>query len=359
MKKILLGMSGGVDSSAAAVILKNAGYEVAGVTLRLYDNADLSDDHKGKTCCSLKDVEDARSAAYRAGIEHYVFNFGDDFRRDVMQSFCDSYMNGETPNPCIECNKHIKFGKMLRRAEELGFDGVATGHYARIEYSGEKGRWLLKRAADETKDQTYVLYGLTQDQLSKTVFPLGDMTKAQAREIAGNAGLINAKKPDSQDICFVPDGDYGKFIEHFTGKTFESGNFTDVNGNVVGTHKNQIFYTVGQRRGLGVTFGKPVFVCGKNAAENTVILGENKDLMKTEILVRDVNLISVPELNEPFRGTAKLRYSQKAASVTVYPDECGLRLVFDEPQRAPAAGQAAVIYDGDYVFGGGVIVSAK
>lgn len=356
MKRILLGMSGGVDSSAAALLLKNAGYDVTGVTLRLYDNADLGEEHTGKTCCSLKDVEDARSAAYKIGIDHLTFNFTEDFRSLVMKSFCDSYKDGKTPNPCIECNRHIKFGKMLRRAEELGFDGVATGHYARVERDEKSGRFLLRRAADISKDQTYVLYNLTQYQLERVIFPLGGLSKPQVREIAENAGLVNAKKPDSQDICFVPDRDYGGFIERFTGESFPEGDFLDVSGNVIGRHKNQIFYTIGQRRGLGVTFGKPVFVCGKNSADNTVILGESGDLMKREVIADNVNLISVERLTEPFRGTAKLRYSQKDSPVTVYPLEDGkIKLVFDEPQRAPAPGQAAVIYDGDFVFGGGEI----
>ena len=252
MKKILVGMSGGVDSSVAALLLKQRGYDVSGCTLKLFDGSD--DNILTRTCCSLSDVEDARSVCYKLGIEHHVFNFKDLFRTEVMDRFADGYINGETPNPCIFCNRYIKFDKMLERALVLGFDGIATGHYAKTEQDEKSGRTLLIRPADRRKDQTYVLYNMTQFQLERTVFPLWDRDKEQNRTLAEQHGLLNARKPDSQDICFVPDGDYAKFILEHTKKDFPEGDFIDTEGNVIGRHSGIIRYTIGQRKGLGVTF---------------------------------------------------------------------------------------------------------
>lgn len=354
MAKVLVGMSGGVDSSVAAKILMDKGYDVTGVTLKLYDNDDIVT-KETRTCCSLTDVEDARSVAYKLGFEHYVFNFKDKFKKDVMDKFSESYLNGETPNPCIECNRHIKFDKMLQRAEELGFDYIATGHYAHIVFNDKTGRYNMIRPKDRSKDQTYVLYALTQHQLEHTLFPLADYDKVTVRKIAEEAGLINSRKPDSQDICFVPDGDYASYIKKSTGATPQEGNFIDKNKNILGTHGGIINYTIGQRKGLGVTFGKPMFVVEKNVSDNTVTLGEQEELFKSTLYADDVNLISVEKLDGPMRVTAKTRYSQKETPATVVPFKNGIKVTFDEPQRAISAGQAVVLYDGEVVVGGGTI----
>ncbi len=350
MKKILVGMSGGVDSSAAALILRQQGYEVDGCTLKLFDKEESS-------CCSVSDVMDAKAVCRKLGIEHYVFNFKELFRERVMDSFAESYINGETPNPCINCNRYIKFDKMLARAKELGYDGIATGHYARTAYDEKSGRYLLKKAADERKDQTYVLYNMTQEQLSSTLFPLWDKDKTEIRSLAEEYGLVNAHKPDSQDICFVPDGDYAAFIEQHTGKTFPSGDFIGTDGLKMGTHSGYIHYTIGQRKGLGAAFGKPVFVCGKNPAANTVTLGDSSDLMSNVVEAEDINLISVPEIKEEMRISAKIRYNMQAVNgVLTSVGDSRIRVTFDAPVRAAAKGQALVIYDGDTVVGGGKIV---
>lgn len=350
MKKILVGMSGGVDSSAAALILRQQGYEVDGCTLKLFDKVESS-------CCSVSDVMDAKAVCRKLGIEHYVFNFKELFREKVMDSFAESYINGETPNPCINCNRYIKFDKMLARAKELGYDGIATGHYARTAYDEKSGRYLLKKSADERKDQTYVLYNMTQEQLSSTLFPLWDKDKAEIRSIAESCGLVNAHKPDSQDICFVPDCDYAAFIEQHTGKTFPSGDYIDTDGLKMGTHSGYIHYTIGQRKGLGAAFGKPVFVCGKDPATNTVTLGDSSDLMSTVVEAEDINLISVPEIKGEMPISAKIRYNMQAVSgVLTSVGDSRIRVKFDTPVRAAAKGQALVIYDGDTVVGGGKIV---
>ena len=356
MKKILVGMSGGVDSSAAALLLKQQGYDVSGCTLKLFDGYD-EEDSLTRTCCSLSDVEDAKSVCRKIGIEHFVFNFKDAFRTDVTDRFSDSYIRGETPNPCIFCNRYIKFDKMLRRALELGFDGIATGHYAKIDRDENSGRFLLIRPADRKKDQTYVLYAMTQYQLERTVFPLYGMDKTEIRALAEKNSLVNARKPDSQDICFVPDGDYAKFISEYTGMDFPEGDFLDTEGNIIGKHGGIHRYTIGQRKGLGVTFGKPVFVCDKNAENNTVTLGGSESLMKISVEADDVNLISVPDITEPMRITAKTRYNMADAPGTLERvGDSRIRVTFDSPQRAPAKGQALVIYDGDIVVGGGTII---
>lgn len=354
--KILIAMSGGVDSSVAAGLLCKDGNECIGATMKLYHNEDAGIP-RAHTCCSLDDVEDARSVCYKLGIPYYVFNFSDDFGEKIIDKFVRSYEAGLTPNPCIDCNRTMKFDKMLDFAREHGLDYVVTGHYARIEQDPATGRWLLKKALYTDKDQSYVLYVLTQDQLAHTKFPLGGMDKPSIRKIAEEQGFCNARKHDSQDICFVPDGDYVGFMERYTGKYYPDGDFLDVNGNVVGRHHGAVRYTCGQRKGLGLALGAPVYVCGKDMEKNTVSVGPEAALFSDTVIVDDMNWISIPELTEPIHIKAKIRYRHAEQPVTVSPMEDGrVKLVFDEPQRAAAIGQAAVLYDGDVVVGGGTIV---
>ena len=355
-KKALIAMSGGVDSSVAAHLTQKMGYECTGITMKLYDNGDIICDNE-KTCCSLDDIDDARSACRRIGIPHIVYNFKDSFKENVISRFIDAYENGATPNPCIDCNRFIKFRELVLRAEALNFDCVVTGHYARIEYDEDKGKYLLKKAVDLSKDQSYVLYSLTQEQLKRTLFPLGDMTKEQARTLAKELGLINAEKRDSQDICFVPDGDYAAFIRGYTGKDYPEGDFVDEDGNVLGTHKGIIGYTIGQRKGLGLALPAPMYVKEKDLKNNRVVLCDNESLFSKELTAKDINLISVDKITEPMRVCARVRYNQKEQPATVTQlDDDTIKVVFDEPQRAISKGQAVVLYDGDIVVGGGTIV---
>ena len=353
-KKALIAMSGGVDSSVAAYLMMKRGYDCTGVTLKLFDSGESAAE---KTCCSLDDTEDARSVCLKLGIPHYVYNFKDIFDEKVIGRFIDAYETGATPNPCIDCNRFIKFGKLFQRAEELGFDCVVTGHYASVEYSEKENRYLLKKAPDVTKDQSYVLYSLTQRQLAKTVFPLGEMTKGQVRALAEEMGFINARKHDSQDICFVPDGDYAGFIENYTGKSYPEGDFVDEYGKVLGKHRGIIRYTVGQRKGLGLALPQPMYVKEKNLKENKVVLCPNSELFSRELIADELNLIAFDKIEQPLRVSARVRYNQKEQPATVYQlDGSTIRVVFDEPQRAISKGQAVVLYDGDCVLGGGTII---
>lgn len=352
-KKVMIGMSGGVDSSVAAFLLQKESIEVIGATMKLYNNEDI-DFVSEKTCCSLDDVLDAKSVCARLGIRHYTLNMTDDFKKEVIERFISAYQNGFTPNPCIDCNRYMKFSKMLHKAQELDIDYVATGHYARIEKQGD--RYILKKAVDLSKDQSYVLYSLTQEQLKVTKFPLGNYTKQQVREIAEENGFVNARKHESQDICFVPDGDYSKFIEYYTGKTYPCGDFVDMNGKRLGEHKGIIRYTIGQRRGLGLALPASMYVVEKDVDNNKVILGFNDDLFKKEVNVKNISFTACDGLDKPERLCAKIRYNQKEQPATVtQTDETHFTIVFDEPQRAITKGQAAVLYDGDTVVGGGTI----
>ena len=353
-KKAMIAMSGGVDSSVAALLMQQAGCDCIGVTMQLYHNEDAGISRE-KSCCSLDDVQHAKLVSARLGMLHYVFNFSGRFRRDVMQRFADSYERGETPNPCIDCNRYLKFDEMLRRMHEMAFDYVVTGHYARVEFDAASGRYLLKKAVDESKDQSYVLYSLTQEQLRHVRFPLGGYRKSEIRAIAEQHGFLNARKKDSQDICFVPDGDYAGFLERFTGRRCTPGNFVDKDGIRLGEHQGIIHYTIGQRKGLGISAGHPLYVCGIDTAQNRVILGENGDLFSDSLIADDVNLISVERLDEPMRVLAKIRYRHKEQPATAWMQDGILHVRFDEPQRAITKGQAVVLYDKETVVGGGTI----
>ena len=353
MKKALIAMSGGVDSSLAAKLMKDKGFDCIGCTMKLYHNEDVGIE-RSRTCCSLDDVEDARSVAYKLGMPFYVFNFTDAFRDTVIRKFIESYENGITPNPCIDCNRYMKFDKLFERVKILGCDYIVTGHYARIEE--QDGKFVLKKALDETKDQSYVLYSMTQDQLAHTMFPLGGMRKTEVRAIAQVCGFVNAEKPDSQDICFVPNGDYASVIELQTGKRPVEGNFMDKQGNVLGRHKGVIHYTIGQRKGLGISSTEPLYVCGISPQDGNVILGSNDDLFSREADISDFNWISGKVFEGEFRCKAKIRYRHPEQWATVLPTGADtVHITFDEPQRAITPGQAAVLYDGDIVLGGGTI----
>lgn len=354
----MIAMSGGVDSSVAAYLMQQAGYACMGATMRLYENEDAGLP-RGSTCCALDDVEDARRVAYTLGMPHYVFNYKDAFREQVMARFAAAYQRGATPNPCLDCNRYLKFGLLESRARALGCDVLATGHYARIEQLPD-GRWTLKKAADPEKDQSYVLAWLTQEQLAHTRFPLGGLRKSEARAIAEARGFCNAHKHDSQDICFVQNGSYADFIEQYTGKTYPPGDFVDTDGNVLGQHRGVIRYTIGQRKGLGLALPAPLYVKSVDIEKNTVTLSPESELFKKELTASGINLISVAEIKEPMHIKAKVRYRQPEQWATVTqtgPDS--LKVVFDEPQRAITCGQSVVLYDGDRVLGGGTIDSVK
>jgi tRNA-specific 2-thiouridylase len=327
----------------------DAGWDCVGLTLKLFDG--------GSRCCSLEDVNDARAVADRLGMPHYVLNYTERFSRDVIGRFIAGYERGETPNPCIDCNRYIKWKGLLERLGQLGFDCLASGHYARTGQSG--GRRLLKKGRDLQKDQSYVLYGLSQEELARTRFPLGDLTKAQVREIAAGRGFINAKKDESQDICFVPDGDYGSFMERYTGRSYPPGDILGLDGAVLGRHRGQLRYTIGQRRGLGVAGNVPLYVAAKDPAANTLTLGPGSSLYSRSLTARDLNLIACDSLEGPLRVAVKTRYLQREQQATaVQTGEDSLRVDFDEPQRAVTAGQAVVLYDGDTVIGGGTLATA-
>ena len=347
MEKVLIAMSGGVDSSVAAWLMQQSGFHCAGATLRLCDSSLLG---------AEQNTADAENIASGLGMAFHVLDHTDDFRNHVLEPFIRCYEEGGTPNPCVNCNQHLKFGILLEKALEMGFDYIATGHYARIVKDENTGRYLLYRADDENKDQTYFLSCLTQHQLAHTKFPLSELTKEQVRQIAQEQGYANAKKRDSQDICFIPDGDYVAFMKRYTGKEYPQGNYLDLQGNVVGSHSGAISYTIGQRKGLGIALGEPVYVCQKDMANNTVTVGPNEALFHKTLLAKDWNWIPFPTLNAPIRVTAKVRYRHTPQPATVYPEDNGFaRVEFDQPQRAITPGQTVVLYDGDMVIGGGTI----
>ncbi len=358
MKRILVAMSGGVDSSVTAWLLQQQGYDCAGATMRLYRNTDIGEACH-KTCCSQTDADDAGDVAFRLGMPFEVLDYTALFHERVIRAFLSAYEHGLTPNPCIDCNHYMKFEALLDYALREGFDGLATGHYARIAYDETRGRWQLKKAVDTGKDQSYVLYILTQEQLSRLYFPLGELHKTDTRRIAEEQGFINARKHDSQDICFVPDGDYAAFLERWSGKTYPEGDILDESGTVLGRHRGAVRYTIGQRRGLHLAMGEPVYVCAKNMEKNTVTVGPERALYTKELLAGRVNWVSIAEPDKPIRITARTRYQQKETAATAYPlPGRRLKLVFDEPKRAVTPGQAVVLYDGDLVIAGGTILRA-
>ena len=345
-KKALIGMSGGVDSSVAAWLILQQQFDCAGGTMRLHDFG----------CGGNQDAMDAKAVAEKLGIPHYLFDFQPEFEEKVIRQFVNTYEAGLTPNPCIRCNAHLKFGSMLDQALEMGFDHVVSGHYARVRQDKASGRYLLYKAEDRSKDQTYFLACLNQQQLSHILFPLGSLTKTEVREIAEKQGLITARKRDSQDICFVPDGDYAAFLERYTGKTYPEGNYLDLNGNIVGRHNGAVCYTRGQRKGLGLAMGTPVYVYSKDMQANTVTVGPNEALFSSALRAKDWNWFPFPALVAPMKVTAKIRHSQHELAAYVYPEQNGFaRVEFESPQRAITPGQAVVLYDGDDVVGGGTI----
>jgi len=352
-KKVVIGMSGGVDSSVAAYLLKEKGYEVIGIMMKLSpDNPDYEENEGG--CCSISAANDARRVADVLDIPFYVMNFKDVFKTNVIDNFIDEYMEGRTPNPCIVCNKIIKFDEFLRKAKALGADYIATGHYAKIEK--EEDRYVLKKAADDKKDQTYALYTLTQEQLSHTLMPCGDYSKPEIRDIAKRIGLEVFKKRDSQEICFIPDNDHGAYIKKYSGREIKQGNFVDKQGKVMGTHKGIVYYTIGQRKGLGIALGKPVFVNDINPITNEVVLGGSEDILKTTLIAKELNFIPFEMLNSDLRVCAKIRYSATPQAATIIPLENNrVKVIFDEKQRAITKGQSVVFYIEDLVVGGGII----
>ena len=354
-KKVVVGMSGGVDSSVAAWLLKEQGYDVIGVTMQIWQDEDTLVQEAEGGCCGLSAVDDARRVAMDLGLPYYVMNFKKEFKENVIDYFIDDYLHGRTPNPCIACNRYVKWESLLKRSLDIGAEYIATGHYARVEKL-LNGRYAIRNSATAAKDQTYALYNLTQDQLSKTLMPVGEYTKDQIRAMADEIGLLVAHKPDSQDICFVSDDDYASFIEEESDQKIPEGNFVTPDGKILGRHKGIIHYTLGQRRGLGIPAASRLYVCDISPKTNQVVLGNNEDLFHSELTATKVNLISCESLKEPMRLKAKIRYRHPEQEAVAWQTEDGvLHVRFDKPQRAITRGQAVVLYDGDIVVGGGVI----
>ncbi len=355
---VVVGISGGVDSSVAAYLLKKQGYNVIGITMNIWQSGNDIENAGG--CCGLSAADDARSVCCKLGIKHYVLNFKNDFKKKVVDYFINSYLQGLTPNPCIACNNYIKWEKLLNKSLEIGADYIATGHYAKIVKHPKTDRFTVKTANTQTKDQTYALCGLTQSQLSKTFLPIGDYDKNEIRKIAAEIGLEVADKPDSQDICFVPDGNYYEFIKENSNLKIPKGNFVDYDSNICGEHKGICAYTIGQRKGLGIAFGKPMYICELQSETNEVVIGKNEMLFKNTVLIKNFNYMAIDKVKCGLKAYGKLRYSQKCSPCRLYEDDNFIKAVFDNPQRAVTPGQFAVFYDEEgYVLGGGEIMNQK
>ena len=357
--KVVVGMSGGVDSSVAAYLLKEQGYEVIGVTMQIWQDEKREQLEDNGGCCGLSAIDDARRVAFQLEIPYYVMNFKEDFKKYVIDYFVEEYSIGHTPNPCIACNRYVKWESLLRRSKQIGADFIATGHYARIEKHPVTGRYAIKTSVTDKKDQTYVLYNLTQEQLKSTLMPVGAYEKEEIRRIAEKIDLSVSKKADSQEICFIPDNDYGNFIENEMSGRIKQGNFVDLDGNILGKHKGIVHYTVGQRKGLGVSFGKPMYVYKIDVERNEVVLCNNDDLFQKTLFAGDLNFMAVEKIKGEMRFMAKIRYNHKKAWCTVkQKNESEIECIFDEPQRAITPGQAVVLYDGEYIAAGGTILGA-
>jgi len=353
--RVLVAMSGGVDSSVTAALLKDEGYEVIGVTMQILPK-DQTDEEQFGGCCGLDAIEDAKRVANRLGIPHYVLNFRKIFREKVISNFCEEYRQGRTPNPCIRCNRYIKFDALLKKAKGLGVDYIATGHYARIEYDGQRKRWLLKKGVDSKKDQSYVLYVMTQEQLKQTLMPIGNFTKDRVRQIAKEKDLPVANKSESQEICFIQDNDYGKFLKEYAHEKAKPGLIVNKEGEIIGEHKGIIFYTVGQRKRIGITSKEPLYVIALDRERNTVVVGKREDVYGDELIANDTNFIAMRELRDVIKVDAKIRYRHQASPATVVPlNKDKVQVKFEQPQWAITPGQAVVFYNGDIVVGGGTI----